>query len=111
MATIQSYPQAKTWLKILYDALIGYFGKQDQSLLEDLKFRHRDDPHALKMLEFWEVDLKDIKIKIITFFEKYTGEFITKPSGSFRKEFKDIYDAISARFESENSHLRVLLNK
>ena len=109
IATIRSYTQVRGRLIILYDLSTNYFGRQDQCLLTDLRLRHQNDSRALKMLEFWEIDLKDIKIKVVTFFEKYTGDFVIKPRGSFGKEFLELHKALKARFEIENNYLFALM--
>lgn len=108
-ALTRSYFQAKPLLVDLRERLLAYFNRQDQEFYQTLRNFFAEDRPALKILEFLELDLKDVKIQYLIFFEKHSGEMGDVNSRNFVKDFREFSNVLLARVKTEENHLLPLL--
>ena len=73
LGVIRSYPSAKTILLELDDQVSAHFKRLDQAFFSELEVLYAQDRQSLKIIEFLEVDTRDITLRILEFFEKYSG--------------------------------------
>lgn len=106
-AYLQAKPKILAWNKQLLD----YFKLQDREFWDRLEVFYMENREASKMLEFLSVDLKDVKIKYLAFFEKHSGEMQDTKARSFPKDFTDFAGLITARIKVEEEYLFPLLKK
>lgn len=107
----RSYLQAKPLLLDLSERLLAYFNRQDREFYRDLSVFFAEDRAALKILEFLELDLKDLKIQYLVFFEKHSGELGDVNSRNFVKDFREFSGAVIARVKMEEDRLMPLLKR
>lgn len=108
-AVSRSYLQAKPALFEFNERIRAYLEKQDSEMYERLRAIFAQDREALKMLEFLEHDLRDLKVQFLIFSEKHTGDLANQSGRNFIKEFKGFADAVIARVKVEESYLVPLL--
>ncbi|OGX31266.1 MAG: hypothetical protein A2787_07000 [Omnitrophica WOR_2 bacterium RIFCSPHIGHO2_01_FULL_48_9] len=107
----RSYNQAKPILRGLHEQLLNYFARQDQKILDQLYSFYIDDRSSYKLVEFLEHDLKDIKIKLLIFYDKHTGEVADMNARSFPLDFQKFLQEIINRMNVEEEYLFPLLEK
>src|SRR3989344_6335877 len=107
----RSYNQAKPILRGLHEQLLNYFARQDQKILDQLYSFYIDDRSSYKLVEFLEHDLKDIKIKLLIFYDKHTGEVADMNARSFPLDFQKFFQEIINRMNVEEEYLFPLLEK
>ena len=107
----RSYNQAKPILRGLHEQLLNYFARQDQKILDQLYSFYIDDRSSYKLVEFLEHDLKDIKIKLLIFYDKHTGEVADMNARSFPLDFQKFLKEIINRMNVEEEYLFPLLEK
>ncbi len=105
----RNYFQAKAKLRDLSERLLAYFGKQDKEFFDQLKVFHKSDRHATKMIEFLLHELKDIKIKYLIFFEKYSAEMSDGGSKSFPRDLTQFINDLLVHLKVEEEYLLPLV--
>ena len=110
-ALTRSYLQAKPLLLDLRERLLAYFNRQDQEFYQNLRNFFAEDRPAVKILEFLELDLKDVKIQYLIFFEKHSGEMGDVNSRNFVKDYREFSNVLLARVKTEENHLLPLLGR
>ena len=105
------YQQVRPSIRKIQDVLFMYFGKQDDKFFKALTQHYHSDRESIKMIEFLIHDLKEVKIKFLIFFDKYTGEMADRGSHSFPREFMQFSNEVMARIRREEDYLFPLLTK
>ena len=108
---LRNYPQAKPLIRELHQKLLAHFGQQNESLLAPLKDYYSGHRNEAKMIEFLEFDLKEIKIKLLVFYDQHSGELEDTNSRSFPGDFNDFSGFIMGRIKMEADYLIPLLGK
>jgi hypothetical protein len=105
MPQARFYKRVHSRLMELEGFLVRYIQAQDDGFFMELGRRHAKDGNKLKMIEFWKVDLKDLKIKIFLFFEHYGKDPLAKGNAHLGKDFLDLFNAIKTHFEIQKNYL------
>ena len=108
---LRNYPKVKPLIRELHQKLINHFGRQNDSFFAPLKANRSLERNDLKMLEALEVDLKDIKVKLLVFYDQHSGEMDDTNARSFPLDFADLSGFIQGRIKMENDYLFPLLEK
>ena len=82
---------------------------QNDAFYAYLKSAHQDNASALKIIDFFIYDLKELKIKIFVFEEKYLAEKM-HVSKNFSKDFLELSREILTRVDMETAQLFPLLS-
>ena len=106
---IRSYSKAKPFIRDLQAKLLAHFERQNDSLFKPLEGFHADHRPSAKMIEFLRYDLKDIKIKLLIFFDRHSGEINDMCNRSFPKDFTEFSQAVIGRIKVEEDFLLPLL--
>ena len=106
---IRSYRQAKPFIRDLQAKLLAHFERQNNSLFKPIEEFYADHRPSAKMIEFLRYDLKDIKIKLLIFFDRHSGEIDDICSRSFPKDFTEFSQAVIGRMKVEEDFLLPLL--
>ena len=108
---IRSYLKAKPFIRELQTKLLAHFEQQNDSLYDSLiKFYDHDRP-SMKTIEFLRYDLKDIKVKLLVFFDRHSGEMGDVHGKSFPKDFSEFSENILGRIKIEEDFLLPLFKK
>ncbi len=110
-ASMRTYREVKPRIRTMQRILLDHFGREGNEFYERLRTFYTSDRHATKMIEFLTYDLKDVKIKFLTFFDKYSGEMGDAGSRNFPRDFMDFISHIIARIKVEEDQLLPLLAK
>lgn len=110
-ANVRSYGEVRPALRALEDVLMRHLGRQDQSLFKELEDFFCENHHDLKMIEFLLHDLKDMKIKLLAFFDEYSGAQPIQEARSLPKEFNQFKEDILNRIRVEEEYFLPLLVK
>lgn len=110
-ASLRSYREVKPRIRAMQKILLDHFGRENNEFYERLRAFYSSDRQATKMIEFLAYDLKDAKIKFLTFFDKYSGEMGDMGSRNFPRDFMDFTSTIIARINVEEDQLLPLLEK
>ena len=105
----RSYRQAKPFIRDLQTKLLAHFERQNDSLFKPLEEFHAEHRPSAKMIEFLRYDLKDIKIKLLVFFDRHSGEINDIYNRSFPKDFTEFSQAVIGRIKVEEDFLLPLL--
>ena len=92
-------------IKIFCDYAIRHVSVQSEGFYRILKAHHHGNSSALKKIGFFEDDLKELRVNLFVFIEKY---FSDKPVRNMRPliaDFKEISENILNRINVENSQL------
>lgn len=106
---IRFYPQARLKLRELRDILAAHLSRQDRELFRQLSDYYAGDRKNIKMLEFLEHDLKDIKIEYLGFLDKHDGDSGNRRAWSFPRDFTDFTRTVMTRIQVEEEYLLPLL--
>src|SRR5437867_2916883 len=96
---LRNYPQAKPLLRDLHQKLLAHFSQQNESFFGPLKEYFRLQRENAKMIESLEFDVKEIKIKLLVFYDQHSGEFADNNSRSFPVDFADFSGLIMGRLK------------
>jgi len=108
---LRSYLSAKPKLREFHKTLLAHFNLQNAALADRLSAHYVDNREALKMVEFLTVDLKDIKVRYLLFFEQHSGELPDINARSFPKDFMSFAGLLLARIKMEEDYLIPLISK
>ncbi|HOW36145.1 MAG TPA: hemerythrin domain-containing protein [Candidatus Omnitrophota bacterium] len=107
----RNYMAAKPRVCEMRERLLAHFGGQDKELFERLSSFYQNDRQSIKMIEFLIHDLKEVKIRFLIFFEKYTGELADRGSKDFPLDFIQLSKDMLSRIKVEEDYLLPLLDK
>jgi hypothetical protein len=107
---LRDYPKALSILSDFEKVFTEYLRLQDSRLYDVLRQYYRMDREALKMLEFLEQDLKDIKIEFWNFLEGCSPHANAVAVRNFPKRFSDLSKKVISRIAIEEEYLFPLLN-
>ncbi len=71
--TIRFYPKAKPFIRELQSKLLAHFKRQNDSFFNPLAEFYSNHRSLAKMMEFLRYDFKEIKVKRLIFFDRYSG--------------------------------------
>ncbi|MDD3375565.1 MAG: hypothetical protein PHY73_07595 [Candidatus Omnitrophica bacterium] len=108
---LRSYREARPRIRSLGEQLATFFSRQDKRMFDQLYAFYAGDRLSTKMIDFLAHDLKDIKVKYLTFFDKHSGEVFDTSASSFPKDFMDFSGQIIGRLKIEEEYLFPLLEK
>lgn len=108
---VRSYAQAKPLIREMREGLMAHFARQNDSLFDQLQVFYRSDREVIKTIEFLICDLKDIKIKYLVFFDRYSGEIADLGSNTFPVDFLAFARELMARIKAEEDYLLPLIAK
>jgi UDP-N-acetylmuramyl pentapeptide synthase len=94
--------------EILYGWLLQYVAHQDDEFYRSLRLRYQTNPSAVKIIDFFEEDLKNLKVKLYHFEERHlTGRL--DGAGKWTADFIELSQAITGRLQMEHAQLFPLL--
>ena len=106
---IRSYPAARRILPDLNEQFSAHLRRQDNQFYLKIREHFARDHHALKMIEFLEVDTKNIKLTVFEFFDKYSSDSSDIAARNFPIDFRRFADEIQIRIVTEKDYLLPLL--
>ena len=106
-----NYPEAKPKLRALQEILLSHFSKQNVKVLNELVDSFKGDREADKMLEFLKVDLKDMGIKTLIFFDEHRADMVDVKPGRFPQDFFQFAQDLKVRINIEHEYLFPLLER
>jgi len=110
-SVVRSYSSARALLGGLGEQLLAFLGVEDEEFFRSLRDLLSEDRPALKMLEFLELDLKDLKIKYLVFYDRYTNIPTGNEDRIFLRDYREFSAAIVARVNLESEYLFPLLQR
>lgn len=108
-SSCRTYTAAKPHLREMSKILLAHFSRQNDPFFDRLRVRVADDRQAVKMIEFLAHDTKDIKVKFLVFFDRYSGDMADIGSRTFPKDFTDFAREILSRIRVEEDYLFPLI--
>ena len=105
----RNYLQARQFLPSFQAKLLEHFSLQNAAFFERLVQRAATDPQQLKMVEFLSVNLKDLKIKTLVFFDEHSGNMIDLKPKNFINDFVAFSDDVLFRINAEREYMIPLL--
>ena len=108
---IRNYPKAKPLIRELHQKLMAHFSHQNEPFFMALQAQCGQARESLKMLEFLQFDLKEIKVNLLVFFDRHSGEMDDIHFRSFPKDFTDLSGLIIGRIKMEKDYLIPILQK
>ena len=111
MPLTRSYIIAKPKIREMNERLISHLSHQDGEFFGRLRTYYQNDREVVKLVEFLMHDLKDMKVKYLIFFEKYTGEMDDIGSRNFPLRFTEFSRDVIARIKIEEEYLFPLIEK
>lgn len=106
---VRNYQQVKPKLLDLQEKMFRHFNLQPADLytaLNEFNVGRRED---LKILEFLDVDLKDLKVKTLVFFDQHRADQLDNKPGNFIADFNAFAAAVTARIKAEEKYLIPLI--
>lgn len=110
-ASSRNYFLAKPLIQKFHQQMLNHFGRQDGAFFAPLREHYASDRVSAKTIEFLEFDLKDIKVNLLVFYDKHSGELGDINARSFSKDFSDLSGLITGRIKMEEHYLIPLLKK
>lgn len=108
-SSARSYTAVKPHLREMSKILLAHFSRQNDPFFDKLRQSTAGDRQAAKMIEFLSYDTKDIKIKFLVFFDRYSGDLADIGSRTFPKDFTDFAREILSRVRLEEDYLFPLI--
>jgi hypothetical protein len=97
-------------IRYFFERALRYTTVQSDAFYQALRSCHRDNSSALKIIDFFEADIKDLRLKLFIFGEEF---FSDKPVRNIRilaAGFKELSRMVLERVAVEDSQLLPLLN-
>lgn len=110
-SSAKSYAAIKPHIRDICKILMEHFGRQNSVFFDRLSSFYTADRPCAKIIEFLVYDTKDIKIKVLIFFDKYSGEMGDRGSRTFSKDFTQLAKDVLGRIKTEEEQLLPLLAK
>ncbi len=110
-ATLRNYNQAKPILRELFYKLSAYLGSQDSAFFTSLKECSSDDRETVKMIDFLQFDLKEMKIRLLQFHDSHSGDLEDSHARNFPGDFAEFAGHVVHRIKTEEEFLFPLLEK
>ena len=101
----------KPTIQQLQEIVLIHLAKQNDEMFEKLNACFQEDRQQIKMLEFLSVDLKDIKVKALTFFDRYGPDARQAVWRLPPQELSGFEKDMMARIKSEEEYLFPLLEQ
>jgi len=92
---IRSFNKSRSKLKDFAGVLSAHLKRQDE-VFDRLKDLYKEDRQASKMLEFLEVNLREIRIHLLTFMDQYLFEPGGTVERTFAKDFMGLLKEVIA---------------
>ncbi len=108
---VRVYTQAKPKLQELQGKLLAHFGQQNKIFFELLAENFAENRPKAKKVEFLDIDLKDVKIKTLLFFDEFPADMADNHPVNFPKRFMDFAHMVIARIKMEEDYLIPLLEE
>ncbi len=107
--SIRSYNEAKPKLQILQSILLNHFVIQKQNLYDQLEEAYASDREKSKLIEFLKTDLKDLKIKILLFFDDHPADLSDQKPKHVVQDFDRLASDVLGRIHHEKKYLFPML--
>lgn len=104
----RSYSAAKLYIRQLNELLLAHFGGQKEEFFKKLSEFYKDE-EAQKTIKFLMHDLKGLRVELLAFLEKYTGEMGDRGSPQFPRDLADFSRQVVSRIRIEEEYLFGLL--
>jgi len=108
-SNIRSFPAIEPAILKLQNQLLNHLKLQNDQLIEDLSEYYGHDQEKKKMVEFFIFDTRELKIKVITFVEKFVGTKSEALIHLFPKEGMELAKDIRLRLKLEEDYLFPLI--
>ncbi len=108
---LRSYNAARPLLRDIQAKLFNHFAKQKIDLYDTLSKLVKDNREEFKMVEFLKVNLNDIKVRSLVFFDEFPCDMSTHKAVNFAVRFGEFSQEIIARITVEEKHLIPMLEK
>ena len=105
----RNYLQARQFLPSFQAKLLEHFKIQNSAFFDQLVGRVAADPKQVKMVEFLSVNLKDLKIKTLIFFDEHSGNMMDVKPKNFISDFAGFSDDVLFRINAEREYLIPML--
>jgi hypothetical protein len=107
-AVLRNEAASKAKVAFLYGTTAQYAKRQDDEFYAALKERWAANASTLKIIEFFEQDLKYFKVKLFVFEEKYLAGRLNSGK-KWAADFAELAQDITSRLLAEQSQLLPLL--
>ena len=107
----RQYEKAKPAIHRLRDILFQHFTLQKSDLFETLRLSDDLNREEARMLESLQVDLRNLKITAIEFFDQYPADMGDIHPVAFPSRFQQFFHDIQARINLEEQYLIPLIRK
>lgn len=104
-----SYGMASPLLAEFYEVLLNYVNLQVQPVYRDLGSRNSKNQEVLKILEFLEHDITELRLEILQFYDRFSDQANPIRGRAFSMEFRQFSDRIIQRVEMEEERFLPLL--
>lgn len=91
------------------DHAAGHISLQSEGFYRVLKAHHRNNSSALKKIDFFENDLKELRVQLFVFVEKYFSDKSIRNVRALILSFNEISKNVLNRVDVENSQLLPLI--
>jgi len=109
--SLRNYNQAMPKLQTFGSLLLAHFGRQNTETYERIRRCVEGNREGLKMMDFLEHDLKDIKIKYLLFAEKHSGDPGNVNERNFIRDFREFSSDVINRIKIEEDYLLPLIER
>ncbi len=104
-----SYDLASPLLVDFYETLLNYVNLQVGPVYQDLCSQNFKNNEILKILEFLEHDITELRLEILQFYERFSPQTNPIQARAFPMEFRQFSSRIIQRIEMEEERLFPLL--
>ncbi len=110
MAGCQNQPAAfQELLRSFEEEVLGYVSRQDRSWYEALRLRYQGDSAIVRLLDFFELDLVDLRVSLIEFLHHAFPQVQGVHYKVFFDRFRALSRVVQKRLEIESERLLPLL--
>lgn len=108
---VHSFSHAKVGIRELQTHLLQHYSSQDDIFFEQLNRFFQQDEHTIKLLEQIKIDLREKKVKTLTFFDRHSFNGTHVHPGKFMRDFDEFARDTMERVKLEKERLLPLLEK
>lgn len=101
----RSFPQAQAAFSELDDELLAHWRQYNQAFFDQIIKNFEGDREVLKMLEFFQHDIRDVKIQYVTIREACEGSPNEVSVRNFPKDFKAFSEVLVRHIEMEEEYI------
>lgn len=105
----RAYPHGRQELAELEEKLLGHLQHQSGRLIPGLRKHYQDNREVQKRLEFLEYQIRELKILLSVFVDKYRENFSAVAARNFPIDLAELRKKIVSQLQAEEEYLIPLL--